>query len=121
MSFLSRFFGSRQPDRKRSIGPPKESAKTYPGVELVVAPGGACAAAQARSGKRLLTFDAQPLPLPDCDQRHCKCGYRKFPDRRDEARRASDLAQEAVSDMYRHTGRGQRKGRGRRSTDATAR
>ena len=119
MSFLSKFFGSKRPDRKRSIDSPQPPPKAYPAVELIVSASGACAAAQARSGKRLLSIEAQPLPVTECDQLRCRCRYRKFPDRRTEARRLSDLALLTTSDVSLHTGRGQRKGNGRRRTDAS--
>ena len=55
MSLLSRLFVNKRPDRAKSIGAPTQTAKSYPAVELIVTPGEACAAAQASSGKRLLT------------------------------------------------------------------
>ena len=118
MSLLSRLFVNKRPDRAKSIGAPTQTAKSYPAVELIVTPGEACAAAQASSGKRLLTSEAPLLPVPGCDQPRCGCRYRKFTDRRSETRRASAVDLPATSDMYEHTGRGRREGKGRRNTDA---
>lgn len=118
MSFLSRLFVKKRPDGRESGGSPRVVAKNYSGVELVVSPDEACAAAKARAGQRFLTSEAPLLPVPGCDQPRCGCRYRKFPERRTETRRASVVDLPTASSISRDAGRGQRKGKGRRSTDA---
>ena len=118
MSFLSRFFVKKQPERKKSVSPRREPVKTYSGVELIVGEDGACAAAQAMAGKRFLTAEAPLLPVRGCDQPRCGCRYGKFSERRTETRRASVVDLPTSSGMSQDGGRGQRKGKGRRSTDA---
>lgn len=48
-----------------------------------------CEAAHQLAGKRLLANDAPALPLEGCTER-CRCAYKRFTDRRQERRRASD-------------------------------
>jgi hypothetical protein len=50
---------------------------------VAVAPGNQdCDARQAIDGKRFLSADAPPLPLPGCQQAHCQCHYEHYEDRR---------------------------------------
>jgi len=50
----------------------------------------ACKAVTMLEGKRFLSMDAPPLPLPDCDAKNCRCRYIYFDDRRQDDRRDSD-------------------------------
>ena len=86
----------------------------YRGVEVVSA-AGACPAAQALKGLRLLTLDApQRLPLRDCDRpASCRCVYRHFDDRREGPRREDEGAPVPAA----HAGVERRKWRGRRDSD----
>jgi hypothetical protein len=81
----------------------------------VVAPRSACAAAQSLKGQRFLSAEAPLLPLAECTRSAlCTCIYRKYPDRRVEARREPDdtpLRRAAVPAPER------RRRRGRRATD----
>ena len=53
-------------------------------VAMIPCPG-ACAAAVAVAGRRMLAAEAPLLPLRDCTQpAGCQCRYRKFPDPREE-------------------------------------
>ena len=48
---------------------------------------GACEAARALEGQRLLSKEAPALPLPACTAAQCSCKFAKWSDRRAEARR----------------------------------
>ena len=118
MSLLSRLFAKKRPEKGKSAGAPRKAAKTYPAVELVPGPDGACAAARASSEKRLLISEAPLLPVPGCDRPRCGCSYRKFSDRRAQTRRASSLDMSDLSDSPQDAVRDHRTGKGRRRTDA---
>lgn len=69
---------------------PTPPVKSWRGIRIV-AGAGACDAARRAEGKRVLTKDAQRLPLRDCDrQDSCKCTYKHLTDRRGELRRTID-------------------------------
>jgi hypothetical protein len=75
-----------------------------------------CRAAMACAGKRYLSSDAPRLPLPACDARTCKCRYEHHEDRRNAARRASDVV--GQHSLRTWNGKEQRGRSGRRATDA---
>lgn len=90
--------------------------KKYPAV--TIAPGGgACAAAKAVEGRRVLATEAPRLPLKDCSQPHaCQCRFKKYSDRRDETeaeRRQRGVSMRSV--LY--SGGERRKSGGRRQED----
>lgn len=58
------------------------AAELQPGLE-------SCEAARQLAGKRLLATDAPMLPLDGCTER-CRCAYKRYTDRRQEARRTAD-------------------------------
>jgi hypothetical protein len=73
----------------------------------------ACPAAVASRGKRVLSRDAPPIPLPNCTRpQACTCRYAKFSDRRQDDRR--DIL--SLSRWYPGNER-RRGGGGRRATD----
>ena len=43
-----------------------------------------CGGAQEIEGKRYLVREAPKLPLAACDNTTCKCGYMRYPDRRED-------------------------------------
>lgn len=51
----------------------------------------ACVAARRKNGETFLTYDAPPLPLPDCDTADCKCAYYAIPGRRSGKDRRSGV------------------------------
>jgi len=118
VSWLSRLFVKKRPEKATPAGAPKKTTKTYPAVELVAGPDGACAAARASSGKRLLISEAPLIPVPGCDRPRCGCSYRKYSDRRSQTRRASSLDMSALSDSPEDAGQDRRTRKGRRRTDA---
>ena len=75
----------------------------------------ACVAAATLGRRRFLSFEAPPLPLPQCPSaQRCQCTYRHFSDRRDAPRRAAERGELAESSR---TGVERRIQHGRRATD----
>jgi hypothetical protein len=89
----------------------KDSRRRWHAV-LIVAPGSACAAAQACKGKRYLSTEAPRLPLANCDAAACGCKYRHFEDRRAGPRR-----EEANGPDGKRPVTNRRKTKGRRAQD----
>jgi len=81
-------------------------------VEVLASKAG-CPAVQALKGTRFLSVEAPLLPLSECTRSGtCSCMYRKYPDRRVEARREQDdtaLRRAAVPTRDRRIKRGRRK------------
>lgn len=71
------------PERARRETP---AAGRFGSVELRTR-NGACRAARALVGQRLLAKDAPALPLPSCTSVQCSCGFVKLGDRRTGFRR----------------------------------
>jgi hypothetical protein len=93
-------------------------AETYPYRAAEITRGqGACAAAIAISGKRLLLQEVPLLPLPDCTSRKCNCTYIRHKDRRSltSNRRAEFSMQTRLYSTYADEDR--RRRRGRRAED----
>ena len=88
-------------DRFRKPKPAKERGKPaatpYRAVEIVCDPDKSCRAAQSIAGQRILSASAPLLPLRDCDARECLCSYKRYQDRRTDARRVSDEAFDIVA------------------------
>lgn len=81
-------FGNSEPEAKPA--PAKKPANPWHAVSI--APGArACDAARRLSGHSFLSREAPALPLKDCDRPECTCRYKHFDDRRDGARRASEI------------------------------
>lgn len=90
-------------------------ATGYPAVAIIPC-AGACAAAVAVAGRRLLAAEAPLLPLRDCTMlARCQCRYRKFPDRRDEGAERRSPQGSIGANWY--GGQDQRRSRGRRQDD----
>lgn len=100
---------------KRATTGGKRRSK-HPWHAVSVVPGaGACERAIALRGKRFLSLEAPPLPLPDCPNRSvCKCVYEHYKDRRSGPRRALELSglRPASRNSERRAGPGRRKGDG---------
>jgi hypothetical protein len=75
----------------------------------------ACAAANSLRGKRFLSTDAPPLPLPQCVCEQCECRYQHYEDRRTRTRRARDIG--TTVDEFAAVERRERGRRGRRESD----
>lgn len=96
---------------KRPAPPPKaRTDTTYHAVSIVL---GAhpCATVRHFAGRRFLSRQAPPLPLPTCDADRCECRFRHHKDRRAGPRRRSDngLAPGAYAGAERRLARGRRK------------
>jgi len=85
---------------------------TYHAVSIVVDEH-ACEAARRFAGRRLLSRQAPPLPLPACDAAHCGCRFRHHQDRRSGPRRRSEIGLAPGA----YAGAERRQGRGRRADD----
>lgn len=72
----------------------------------------ACDAVNAIQGTRFLSKEAPQLPLPECMSGDCRCTYEHFDDRRDGARRDSDVGLPSAT-----PGVNRRRNRGRRTPD----
>lgn len=85
----------------------------HPWHAVSIVPGsGACQPALAVRGKRFLSGEAPPLPLPGCaNPSACKCVYRHHQDRRSGPRRALELTghRTARPPTERRAGPGRRK------------
>ena len=66
-----------RPDRRVS----NDTSGKYHAVGIKF-PSYACDAAKALAGKRFLSTEAPPIPLPECDGRECECTFLHFKDRR---------------------------------------
>ncbi|MDX1508625.1 MAG: hypothetical protein R3358_10120 [Woeseiaceae bacterium] len=66
-----------RPDRRVSTN----TSSKYHAVAIKF-PSYACDAAKSIAGKRFLSSEAPPIPLPDCDGRECECTFLHFKDRR---------------------------------------
>lgn len=71
--------------------------------------------AEAYAGRRFLSAEAPPLPMPTCDSRNCRCRYVHHDDRRAGAdRRHRDVGNRNIALAK---GGDRRSSRGRRATD----
>ncbi|MEP7247899.1 MAG: hypothetical protein ABI885_30010 [Gammaproteobacteria bacterium] len=103
-----------EPDepRRASRAPAPARSAAYHAV-AVVAGTDACKPAQALRGKRMLSQESPPIPLPDCTKpESCQCRFAKFNDRRQEDDRRDILS---FSRFY--PGMERRRTGGRRATD----
>ena len=66
-------------DRANKLG----ASTQYQAVSIMT-PKACCGDARELEGKRYLVHEAPKLPLVSCDVNACKCGYMRYPDRRDE-------------------------------------
>jgi hypothetical protein len=71
--------------RGRAPREPKLTGR-FGAVEIRIR-GGACEAARALEGQRMLSRQAPALPLAACDSAQCSCSFVKLSDRRTETRR----------------------------------
>jgi len=74
-----------------------------------------CQAVQQFDGRRFLSMEAPHLPLAGCSNPdHCQCRYAHHTDRREDARRDTDIG---LPDRFFH-GPNRRQRAGRRANDA---
>ena len=67
------------------------NAGAYRAVAIVAELEGGCTACTQQRGRRYLMNNAPSLPLKGCDAASCRCRYVRYQDRREEARRDSDI------------------------------
>lgn len=77
--------------RKPGSASMAERAPRYDAVEVIPDPNGCCMAVRQLAGKRILATKVPLLPLKNCDRATCACAYRRFKDRRANARRVADM------------------------------
>lgn len=76
--------------KTREQAPTTRTPNPYHAVSII--PGeSACGAAYRFAGKRYLSRQAPPIPLPACDAFHCTCRFKHHKDRRVGPRRTSDI------------------------------
>ena len=114
------FLYLKKPAKKR----PQRSKTTSPGPAVspylsvsIMSPRACCQAANDLIGSKFLVKNAPTLPLADCGQAGCRCGYIHHADRRDEDadRRALYGLRSELHSM--HTGNERRERKGRRAAD----
>lgn len=71
----------------RSRAPQKVKATGSFGSVEIRTRAGACDAARALEGQRILAKQAPALPLPACNSAQCACRFAKLDDRRTDGRR----------------------------------
>lgn len=62
----------------------RQGASTQYQAVAIMTPRACCGSARELEGKRYLVREAPKLPLATCDATACKCGYMRYPDRRDD-------------------------------------
>jgi hypothetical protein len=62
----------------------KQGASTLYQAVAIMTPKACCGSASELEGRRYLVREAPKLPLATCDESTCKCGYMRYPDRRDD-------------------------------------
>ena len=93
---------------------PAAARVTNPYHAVSILPGqNACGAAHRFAGKRYLSRQAPPLPLPACDAFHCNCRFKHHKDRRVGPRRRSEIGM--MQAMW--NGSERRRAGGRRADD----
>lgn len=112
MGFFDRFSKKKASDKPAN----RAEQSPYRGVEVVSHAQTCCQAAKDIRGKRFLSTAAPLLPLKDCDAADCRCSYKRFADRRTDARRASDVAFDIVGQFPDEEKRSEQPA-GRRATD----
>ena len=99
-------------DRRTSVG----TSSKYHAVAIKF-PSYACDAAKSLAGKRYLSTEAPPIPLPDCDGRECECTFMHFKDRRSGKDRRSPFTPAGFGSGTGNYETERREGRERRGGD----
>lgn len=119
MAWFSWF--SREKSRDPATrGPSSPEARKFAAAAIVPGSDACCSAVREIAWKRFLTNQVPMIPLRDCDLAKCSCTYRRYPDRRQENRRAAaaNMGGTGQSPMIRQQGdRRSPSSPGRRATD----
>lgn len=110
---LATLFNFRGRSQPRPMAKPARPSNPYHAVSILPGPN-ACDAARRFAGKRYLSSEAPPLPLPSCDAFHCTCRFKHHNDRRVGPRRTADLG--LITVMWNGPEKRKQAG-GRRATD----
>lgn len=100
MGFFSKLTGKSAAHKQKPTAKPEKARNDYRGVEVISHGSDCCQAAKAIAGQRFLTADVPILPLRDCDAAECRCTYKRFNDRRTDARRGSDVGFDIASQFH---------------------
>ncbi len=108
--------GAEQPASHGKKTSSANPSARYSSVSIMT-PRSCCQAAQALVSSRFLVREAPQLPLEKCNLTHCKCGYIRHEDRRDDGgdRRAMYGLRSELHAL--HSGEERRHRRGRRAGD----
>jgi hypothetical protein len=103
------------PDAEKS-GETDDGSRQYHSVSIT--PGlHQCAAVKDLAGVRIVSAEAPPLPLPDCDIDECSCRYQHHDDRRVAGDRRSPFTGGGAWQLIGDPDKDQRSGRDRREDD----
>lgn len=105
MGLLATLAGLRPSNKKTESSKSDCKSSTYRGVQVIANNADCCRAVKAAEGKRFLSEDVPKLPLAGCDANKCQCTYELYNDRRTDTRRASHLAYDIASQLYKHNNR----------------
>ena len=92
------------------------TASQYHAVSIQFADG-ACEAARAMEGKRILSGAAPRIPLPECDVAECKCRFIHHKDRRRREDRRDSHTQDMLGTTGGYSGKERRYRGDRRNND----
>jgi len=113
---------------KKARGPSTSEAarpkpRTFAAAAIVPGNDRCCSAVREIAWKRFLADQVPLIPLRDCGVESCSCTYRRYPDRRQENRRAvaQDIGATGQTRTFRQQGdRRSTTSWGRRATDSVA-
>ena len=97
MGLWAKLTGKPDTPAKTTISGHTQKKNKYRGVRVVAKGINPCGAVRAIAEKRFLSSEAPILPLPDCDSDECRCVYKRFDDRRVDARRMMDFGYSTAS------------------------
>jgi hypothetical protein len=122
MAFFSWFSREKSRDSDAS-GPARPKPRKFAAAAIVPGSDACCNAVREIAWKRFLSTQVPMIPLRDCGLPSCGCTYRRYPDRRQENRRAAaeNIGTTGSNRMIRPQGdRRSPTSPGRRATDSVA-
>ncbi|MCH9694135.1 MAG: hypothetical protein K0U72_06465 [Gammaproteobacteria bacterium] len=97
MGLLAKLMGRETGHEPRAPG--TQQTCLYRGVQIVAGDEGCCRVARILEGQRFLSDEIPKLPLEQCDQAECRCGYKLYNDRRTGEQRLSDFGYDIISEL----------------------
>lgn len=122
MAWFSWFSREKSRDSDAS-GPARPKPRKFAAAAIVPGSDACCTAVREIAWKRFLSNQVPLIPLRDCGLPSCSCTYRRYPDRRQENRRAAatNIASTGPNRIIRQQGdRRSPTSAGRRATDFVA-